>query len=76
MKDEKGKFLRKIDARPHLLRFNDARNGVVVTSAPMKNISLGVLDHVCGLIDHVLGMLKSEGGCWKEFLEARSHTIC
>lgn len=73
MKDKQNKFLRKIEAYPHLLRLNDSRNGVVVTSAPMKDISLGVLDHVHGMIDHVLQLLQSDDDFWKDFAEVRSH---
>jgi hypothetical protein len=72
MKDTQNKFLRKIEAYPHLLRLNDSRNGVVVMSAPMKDVSLGVLDHVHGMIDHVLKLLKSDDDFWKEFVEVRS----
>jgi hypothetical protein len=73
MKDTQNKFLRKIEACPHLLRLNDSRNGVVVMSAPMKDISLGVLDHVHGMIDHVLKLLQSDDDFWKDFVEVRSY---
>ena len=75
MKDAQNKFLKRIDAYPHLLRLNDSRNGVVVMSAPMKDISLGVLQHVHGMIDHVLDLLKTDDGFWKGFVEVRSHAM-
>ena len=75
MKDTQDKFLKRIDAFPHLLRLNDSRNGVVEMSAPMKDIPLGVLEHVHGMIDHVLDLLKSDDDFWEGFAEVRSHAM-
>lgn len=72
MKDTQNNFLRKMEKYPFLLRLNDSRNGVVAMSAPMKGISLGVLNHVHGMIDHVLKLLQSDDDFWKEFVEVRS----
>ena len=44
-------------------------------SAPMKDISLGVLQHVHGMIDQVLDLLKTDDGFWKGFVEVRSHAM-
>ena len=74
MNDSSEKFLKKMDAYPHLLRLNDARNGVVVRPAPMKHISMGVLEHVHGMIDCVLGLLQSDDEFWKGFAEVRKIT--
>jgi len=75
MKDTQGKFLARIEAFPHLLRLNDSRNGVVEMSAPMKDISLGVLEHVHGMIDHVLELLRKDDKFWEGFVEVRSHAM-